>query len=75
MTYITIITLAVGIMLLTALHLYKKDIEEDFEFFHLYGEHLYDQNELKQRGKFLFWVSIGNALLAIGNLFYLLCCK
>lgn len=75
MTFITITTFAVSILLLTALYLHQKDFKDYFEFYCMYGEHLYDQNELKQRGSFLFWVSIGNALLAIGNLFYLLCCK
>lgn len=71
MTPIIIITLLVSIMLLIALYYHEKDLNEDFEFFWTYGEHLYNPQNLKKRGKILFWVSIGNLILALLNLFYI----
>ena len=70
MTPISIITLLVSIMLLIALYYHTKDLNEDFEFFCMYGEHLYDPKGLEERGNILFWVSIGNLVLALLNLFY-----
>jgi hypothetical protein len=71
MTLISIITLLVSIALLIALYYHEKDLNEDFEFFCLYGEHLYDQEKLKERGKILLWVANGNLILALFNLLYL----
>ena len=70
MTLISIITLLVSIMLLIALYYHKKDLDDNFEFLCTFGEHLYDPKKLKERGKILFWVSIGNLILALLNLFY-----
>lgn len=70
MTPISIITLLVSIMLLIDLYLYKKDLKDDFEFLCEYGEHLYDPQGLKERGNILFWVSIGNFVLALLNFLY-----
>lgn len=70
MTLISIITLLVSIMLLIALYYHKKDLDDNFEFLCEYGEHLYDPQGLKERGNILFWVSIGNFVLALLNLFY-----
>lgn len=72
MTPISIFTLLVSIMLLIALYYYEKDLKDDFEFFCSYGERLYDQEKLKERGNILFWVSIGNLVLALFNLLYLI---
>ena len=71
MTPIEIITSTVGISLLIALYYHKKDWDDDFEFLCTFGEHLYDPKKLEERGKILFWVSIGNFVLALLNLFYM----
>lgn len=70
MSPIGFITLLVSIMILIALFLHEEYLKDDFEFFRLYGEHLYNPQNLKKRGKILFWVSIGNFALALLNLFY-----
>lgn len=70
MSLISIITLLVSIMLSIALYYHEKDLKDDFEFFCSYGEHLYNPQNLKKRGNILFWVSIGNLILALLNLFY-----
>lgn len=72
MTPIIIITLLFSILLLIALYYHNKDLNDDFEFFCLYGEHLYNPQSLKERGKILLWVAKGNLILALFNLFYLL---
>jgi hypothetical protein len=71
MTLISIITLLVSIALLIALYYHEKDLKEDFEFFWTYGEHLYNPQNLKKRGKILFWVADYNFYLALLNLLYL----
>lgn len=71
MTPIGIITLTVGITLLIALFLHKKALNKDFEFFCLYGEHLYNPQNLKERGNILFRIATGNLVLALLNLFYI----
>lgn len=72
MTPIEIITLTVGISLLIAVFLHKKALNEDFEFFCLHGEHLYNPQNLKERGKILLWVAKSNLILALFNLLYLI---
>lgn len=69
MTPIEIITLTVGISLLIALFLHKKALNEDYNFYLLTGEHLYDPQGLEERGKILLWVAKGNLILALLNLF------
>jgi hypothetical protein len=71
MTPIIIITLLVSIMLLIALYYHNKDLNDDFEFFCLYGEHLYDQEKLKKREKILFLVVVCNFVFVLLNLLYL----
>lgn len=71
MTPIEIITLTVGISLLIALFLHKKALNEDYNFYRLTGEHLYNPQSLKERGKILLWVAKGNLILALFNLLYL----
>lgn len=71
MTPISFITLPVSIMLLIALFLHKKALNEDFEFFCLYGEHLYNPQNLKERGNILYRIAISNLVLALLNLFYI----
>ena len=71
MTLISIITLRVSIMLLIAVYYHNKDLNDDFEFFCLYGEHLYDPQGLEERKKILFWVAVCNLVLVLFNLFYI----
>lgn len=71
MTPISIFTLLVSIMLLIALYYYEKDLKDDFEFFCSYGERLYDQEKLKERGNILYWVAVCNFIIALFNLLYL----
>ena len=71
MTLISIITLLVSIMLLIALYYHNKDLNDDFEFFCLYGEHLYNPQGLEEREKILFWVAVCNLVLVLFNLFYI----
>jgi hypothetical protein len=71
MTPIEIITLTVGISLLIALFLHKKALNEDYNYYRLTGEHLYDPQGLEERGKILLWVANGNLILALFNLLYL----
>ena len=71
MAVISVITLVVAIVLLIALYNHKKDLDDNFEFLCTFGEHLYDPKKLEERGKILFWVSIGNFVLALLNLFYM----
>lgn len=72
MSLISFITLLVSIMLFKDLYLYEKDLNDDFEFFCLHGEHLYNPQNLKERGKILLWVAKGNLILALFNLLYLI---
>ena len=69
MTLISIITLLVSIMILIEWYYHQKDLNDDFEFFYTYGEHLDDQKYLREQGRTILIASIYNALLAIGNLF------
>lgn len=71
MTPVSIITLLISIMLVIALYYHDKDLKEDYNYYCLTGEHLYDQEKLKERENILFWVSIGNLILASLNLFYI----
>lgn len=71
MTLIKIITLTVGIMLLIALFLHQKALNEDYNCYCLTGKHLYDQEKLKERGNILFRIATGNLVLALLNLFYM----
>lgn len=71
MTLISIITLLVSITLLIAWFLHNKALNDDFEFFCSYGEHLYNPQNLKERENILFWVSIGNLVLVLFNSLYL----
>ena len=71
MTPIEIIALTIGISLLIAWFLHNKALNEDYNYYRLTGEHLYDPKKLEERGKILFWVSIGNFVLALLNLFYM----
>ena len=70
MTLISIITLLVSIMLLIALFLHQKTLNEDYNCYCLTGKHLYDPKKLKERGNTLFWVAVCNLFLALGNLVY-----
>lgn len=70
MTPIGIITLTVGITLLIALFLHDKALNEDYNYYRLTGEHLYDPQGLEERGNILYRIAIGNLILAWLNLFY-----
>lgn len=70
MIQISIITWLFSVTLLIALYYHKKDLDDDFEFLCEHGEHLYDPRGLEERGKILFWVSIGNLILALFHVFF-----
>ena len=71
MIQISIITWLFSVTLLIALYYHKKEWDDDFEFLCTFGEHLYDPKKLEERGNTLFWVAIGNFVLALLNLFYI----
>lgn len=71
MTPIEIITLTVGISLLIAWFLHNKALNEDYNYYRLTGEHLYDPQGLEEREKILFWVAVCNLVLVLFNSLYL----
>ena len=71
MSLISIITLLVSIMLLIALFLHKKNLNEDYNYYRLTGEHLYDPQGLEEREKILFWVAVCHLVLVLFNSLYL----
>ena len=71
MTLISIITLLVSIMLLIAWFLHNKALNEDYNYYRLTGEHLYDPQGLEEREKILFWVAFCNLVLVLVNSLYL----
>ena len=72
MTLISIITLLVSIMLLIALFLHKKALNNDFVFFCLFGKHLNNKEKLKEREKALFLVAVCNFVFILLNLLCLI---
>ena len=70
MSLISFITMLVSIMLPIGLFLHEKALNDDYNCYRLTGEHLYDQDKLKERGNILFWVAVCNLFLALGNLVY-----